>query len=220
MVWIVFLALSSAELLGVGWWGICSSRKYLLWQSRLALRPGIFRYTRFVVRHPGYSLFLAYRMCPFRIDWGSVCNLCACCLSGFPLIVLSLTYGGISEVVWGTWWRFLHNLICRLRPNHPGGLQSCPCLIITPFLALVISLMVLLFSLGCFIKGDPKFGGGCFVIVINIPVSLLPTLWCRCPLTKKFSHEGLPLSPVVFIFCRLSSCSLKGGEIKIDLIKN
>ena len=56
--------ISSAELLGVGRWGGFSSHSYPDVSITAGFCPGIFRFTRCVVRHLGYLLVLASQPCP------------------------------------------------------------------------------------------------------------------------------------------------------------
>ena len=64
------LALSSAALLRVGWWGRFSPHKVYLTSGMAEFWPKIFNFTRCVVRHLGYLLPLDYQPCPIWTPWG------------------------------------------------------------------------------------------------------------------------------------------------------
>ena len=93
-VWIIFLYISSLALIGVGWWGSSYSCKFLRWIAWLSFLPGIFSFTRCVVRHLELSgKFLRIPRFHTLCSWYySVMILCMSFLGGFwSLMYLDLS---------------------------------------------------------------------------------------------------------------------------------
>ena len=88
----ICLALFRAALLRVVQWGGFYSWKYLLWLAWLELIPGVFRFKRCVFQHHRYSISLDSQPYTFLTYWRPVCTSCVFCFSGFPYILLSLTF--------------------------------------------------------------------------------------------------------------------------------
>ena len=130
--YIIFIALARVTLIGVGCWGGSFSHKYLMWPARLESCPGIFSFTRCLVRNLKY-LFLWLCRC---VNFGQLEGQCALCAHAILLIHLqsfvSEFFRGRSEFVWVNWWRFLRDLVWRFYNNLTGSLFSCGHFLVTP----------------------------------------------------------------------------------------
>ena len=84
MAYIMCPPLSSATLLGVGWWGGSSCREYLLLPAWLVFHTGIFIFKRCVVRYLGYFfLWLLIRLYSRQLE-------VQCALHVHAVLVVSL----------------------------------------------------------------------------------------------------------------------------------
>ena len=86
--------IASVSLLGVVWWGIYSSNKYLLWPARLAFHPNILNFTKFIFQHIGFlenhlgiqvSIILVLK----GFSGTLICELCLGSFKSFQCIQIS-----------------------------------------------------------------------------------------------------------------------------------